>query len=192
MQKHSAAQPHEVSSDSQERFRTTRRNRITGRSRVSEQLRPDPVVASFERRERAVAYVADLASQEDVDIAGIQIVGRDPVVVEHVLGPRSWTSTVLPSALRGLVIGAVVGLVIGAADPVAPASSAMFGLLFVGLAGLLFGALFGVIAHLMDDSGVDAVSGIAARRYDVLAPPELREQLARMQGGMGSGDVQTP
>lgn len=163
-----------------DRFRVTRRSRITG-GRRSRPAAPSPEltrVASFGERGNAAAFVDRLVEQ-GVDVAGARIVGSDLRVVEQVRGPSGWVRSITNSAATGVLFGMLLGLLLGLFDPVAPGTSAFFGMLFGGVLGLVFGAVWGAVAYsLQGRDQFDSRMGLVAGRYDVLVERDA-EQAAR-------------
>ncbi|HEV7753919.1 MAG TPA: general stress protein [Baekduia sp.] len=152
------------------------------------------VVASFDSypaAERAVDYLSD----QKFPVERVSIVGRDLKTVEQVTGRM----TTLRATLNGAASGALAGLLIGWlftvfnwTDPVVARGWLILdGLWF----GLVVGAMFGLIAHLLTRGLRDfsSVGGLQADHYDLLVDEEVAGEAERLLARLPAGsDIDAP
>ena len=146
--------------------------------------RPRRNVASYDdyaEAERAVDYLSD----QGFPVERVAIVGHGLRYVEQVQG----RVTAGRAALVGAVQGAILGLVFGALaslffvlDP-SPATALL--LLYGLAAGVLFGAVLGVLARLAagGDRDFASVAGMEADRYDIVVDEEFADRAAELLSG---------
>jgi hypothetical protein len=128
---------------------------------------PRRAIASFDRYEDAQEYVDRLADRE-FPVEHVVIVGRDPVIVERVMGRLdAWRA-----AGSGALSGAVMGLFFGWLFALFFAHDGTSLLAILGywlLVSAAFGALIGVVSYAFGGRhSFTSMSTISARRYEVL------------------------
>jgi hypothetical protein len=142
--------------------------------------RPTVTVAEFDdypAAQRAVDYLSD----QRFPVDRVEIVGTDLRLVERVLGRL----TIGRAALAGAGTGAWFGLLIGILLGVFSVSAWWRVILFAVIAGIVWGAVFGAIAHAFTGGRRDfsSTSTLQAERYalvvDAQYADQAREVLAR-------------
>ncbi|WP_436498996.1 general stress protein [Actinokineospora sp. HUAS TT18] len=143
-------------------------------SRHTEVTLPDGwPIGSYDTYKQARTAVDHLA-HSDFPVAGLAIIGVDPMLVERVEGRLTWQKVLGTAAMSGVWLGLFVGLMLSLLSP-AP------GLLPI-LAGLAAGVAFatGMAAMRYSSSrghhDFISTSSLVARRYDVLCPPRMSER----------------
>lgn len=175
------AQPQQVGDEAlshdriDDRARVTRRWRITGgRGRERHPADGAPIhgyrrIASMTDHAAAARHVDWLAEQE-IDVSGVRVVGTDLAMVQQVHSDRRLWQEILHKMVAGAILGAIVAFFLGLFDPVAPLTSALFGLVFGALLGMAVGALWGAGACLLMRDDRLGRGGLVARSFEVLAP----------------------
>jgi hypothetical protein len=141
---------------------------------------PEPV-ASYSTYAEAETAVNRLAAG-GLPVEGVTIVAGELKFIEQVTGRRGHAAAALDGALTGGATGALVGFVLGVFTAVAPLSTA----LTLAFWGLVLGAIVGALIGLLGPGlwgrrrRFSSVSTLDARRYDVMAPPEVAAQARRL------------
>jgi|SRR5215203_6849123 len=137
---------------------------------------------SYEDAQRAVDFLSD----REVEVSGIQIVGRDVQLVETVTGRMSYGRAAGAGMVTGGWFGLLVGLLLGLfANPDQDPSWVTLLLLGV-LWGAMFGIVYGLIVHAATRGRRDfsSRSKLKASRYDITCPVSVagkaRQLLAEM------------
>jgi hypothetical protein len=137
---------------------------------------------SYEDAQRAVDYLSD----RELEVSGIQIVGREVQLVETVTGRMTYGRAAAAGMVTGAWFGLLVGMLLGLfANP--DQSPSWVTLLLLGvLWGAMFGIVYGLIAHAATRGRRDfsSRSKLEAARYDVICPASVagraRQLLAEM------------
>jgi hypothetical protein len=129
--------------------------------------------------QRAVDFLAD--NRFPVD--RVTIIGLDLRLEERVVGRL----TVARAALAGAGTGAWFGLLIGVLLGLFTSEGWLWVVLIGVGAGVLWGAIFGAIAHALTGGRRDfaSVSAIRADRYAVLVEPEYADQAVDLLARLG-------
>jgi hypothetical protein len=138
--------------------------------------------SAYEEAQRAVDFLSD----RELEVSGIQIVGRDVQLVETVTGRMSYGRAAGAGLITGAWFGLLVGMLLGLfANP--DQDHSWLTLLLLGLLwGAMFGIVYGLIAHAATRGRRDfsSRSKLEAARYDVMCPPSVavraRQMLAEM------------
>jgi hypothetical protein len=133
-------------------------------------------IARYQRYEDAQRAV-DRLSDAGFPVEGVEIVGSDLHLVEHVTGRLTSATAAMAGAGSGAWFGLFVGLLVG----LFTTGPAWLGLVLGGAAiGAAWGALFGFFAHRATSGQRDFSSarGLVAEHYDVTVP-DADEQRAR-------------
>jgi hypothetical protein len=141
--------------------------------------RPAVTVAEFSdyvSAQRAVDYLSD----NDFPVDRVEIVGTNLRLVERVLGRL----TIGRAALAGAGTGAWFGLLIGILLGVFSVSSWWRVILFAVVAGIVWGAVFGALAHALTGGKRDfrSQSQLEADRYAVNVDTEYADRARDMLG----------
>jgi hypothetical protein len=146
----------------------------------------EPIVVrecrTYEEAQRAVDYLSD----KELEVSGIQIVGRDVRLVETVTGRMSYGRAAGAGMVTGAWFGLLVGMLLGLfANP--DQNPSWLSLLLLGvLWGAMFGIVYGLIAHAATRGRRDfsSRSKLQASHYDVICPAPVaaraRQMLAEM------------
>ncbi len=137
---------------------------------------------SYEDAQRAVDFLSD----REIEVSGIQIIGRDVQLVETVTGRMSYGRAAGAGMVTGGWFGLLVGLLLGLfANP--DQDPSWVTLLLLGILwGAIFGIVYGLIAHAATRGRRDfsSRSKLQASRYDVTCPVSVagkaRQLLAEM------------
>jgi hypothetical protein len=153
-------------------------DRTTDRDRGA-QDRPMVTVATYPdylSAQRAVDYLSDRKFPVD----RVAIVGTDLRLVERVLG----RVTVAKAALAGAGTGAWFGLLIGFLLGIFAVAAWWKVILFTVVAGVIWGALFGAIAHAMTGGRRDfaSITAIQADSYSLTVDADHAGQAAQLLG----------
>ena len=129
--------------------------------------------------QRAVDFLAD--NRFPVD--RVTIIGLDLRLEERVVGRL----TVARAALAGAGTGAWFGLLIGVLLGLFTSEGWLWVVLIGVGAGVLWGAIFGAIAHALTGGRRDfaSVSAIRADRYAVLVEPDYADQAVDLLARLG-------
>jgi hypothetical protein len=138
--------------------------------------------STYDDAQRAVDFLSD----REVEVSGIQIVGRDVQLVETVTGRMSYGRAAGAGMVTGAWFGLLVGMLLGLfANP--DQDPSWITLLLLGvLWGAMFGIVYGLIAHAAARGRRDfsSRSKLEASRYDVICPVPVagraRQLLAEM------------
>ncbi|HEX5018682.1 MAG TPA: general stress protein [Actinomycetes bacterium] len=138
--------------------------------------------STYEEAQRAVDFLSD----RELEVSGIQIVGRDVQLIETVTGRMSYGRAAGGGMVTGAWFGLLIGMLLGLfANPDQDPSWATLLLLGV-LWGAMFGIVYGLIAHAASRGRRDfsSRSKLEAARYDVVCPATVagraRQLLAEM------------
>jgi hypothetical protein len=144
--------------------------------------------ATYEDAQRAVDFLSD----RELQVSGIQIIGRDVQLVETVTGRLSFGRAAAGGMVTGAWFGLLVGLLLGLfANPDQDPSWVTLLLLGV-LWGAIFGIVYGLIGHAATRGRRDfsSRSKLQAAHYDVTCPvsvaSQARQVLAEMSTSSGS------
>ena len=137
---------------------------------------------SYEDAQRAVDFLSD----RELEVSGIQIIGRDVQLVETVTGRMSYGRAAGAGMVTGGWFGLLVGLLLGLfANP--DQDPSWITLLLLGILwGAMFGIVYGLIVHAATRGRRDfsSRSKLQASRYDVTCPVPVagkaRQLLAEM------------
>ena len=134
-------------------------------------------IATFDRYEDAQAMVDRLA-ETGFPIERLAIVGRDLELVEQVTGRLDLGRAALTGAGSGALMGALFGLLFGLFFPGIAALSVVA---YWALVGALFGGVISSVAYALTEGKRDftSVSGMRARRYEVMADAEVADEAQR-------------
>ena len=133
-------------------------------------------IAQYDRYEDA-QRVVDHLSDAGFPVEGVEIVGSDLHLVEHVTGRLTPQLAAMAGAGSGAWFGLFVGLLVG----LFTTGPTWLGLVLGGAAlGAAWGGLFGFFAHRATNGARDFTSarGLAVGHYDVTVPV-ADEQRAR-------------
>jgi hypothetical protein len=131
--------------------------------------------------------VVDSLSDRRFPFHRVTIVGRDLEYVEQPTGRFGYPEAITRGSFIGGVLGALVGWVFGLFSWVDPLVSGL-ALAFYGLIiGSIWGAISGGLMHLLRRGRHDfrSVTGMRAKRYEVLVDEEVAEEAARVLSGFG-------
>ena len=138
--------------------------------------------ASYEQAQRAVDFLSD----REVEVSGIQIIGRDVQLVETVTGRMSYGRAagagMVTGAWFGLLIGMLLGLFANSDQDPGWTTLLLLGVLW----GALFGIVYGLIAHAATRGRRDfsSRSKLEASRYDVVCPAPVAAQARQLLAEM--------
>ena len=138
--------------------------------------------SSYEEAQRSIDFLSD----RDLEVSGMQIIGRDVQLVETVTGRMSYGRAAGAGMITGAWFGLLVGMLLGLfANP--DQDPGWTTLLLLGvLWGAMFGIVYGLIAHAATRGRRDfsSRSKLEAARYDVICPVPVasraRQVLAEM------------
>ena len=146
----------------------------------------EPIVVrecgTYAEAQRAVDFLSD----RELEVSGIQIVGRDVQLVETVTGRMSYGRAAAAGMVTGAWFGLLICMLLGLfANP--DQDPSWLTLLLLGvLWGAMFGIVYGLIAHAATRGRRDfsSRSKLEAARYDVICPAgvagKARQLLAEM------------
>jgi len=137
---------------------------------------------SYEDAQRAVDFLSD----REIEVSGIQIIGREVQLVETVTGRMSYGRAAGAGMVTGGWFGLLVGLLLGLfANPDQDPSWVTLLLLGV-LWGAMFGIVYGLIVHAATRGRRDfsSRSKLQASRYDVTCPVSVAGQARQMLAEM--------
>jgi membrane protein required for beta-lactamase induction len=143
------------------------------------------VVASYSNyrdAERAVDWLSD----QGFAVERVAIVGSGLRSVEQVAGRLTIGRAALTGALQGILIGLLFALLFG----IFFTGPEFLGLLVYAIvAGAIFGALLGAVAHGAQGGRRDftSVRGIEAERYEVQVDEEAADEAKRLLDSMPAG-----
>jgi hypothetical protein len=125
---------------------------------------------TYEEAQRAVDHLAD----SEFPVAGVTIVGVEPMVVERVAARLTWGRVLGSGAASGAWFGLFVGLLLSLFSAGAGLVAIMTGL----VVGLVFGTASAAVRYRATHGKRDFVSHsqLVARRYDVLTRPADAER----------------
>jgi hypothetical protein len=129
--------------------------------------------------QRAVDFLAD--NRFPVD--RVTIIGLDLRLEERVVGRLTIARAALAGAGTGAWFGLLIGVLLGLFT-----SEGWLWVVLIGVgAGVLWGAIFGAIAHALTGGRRDfaSVSAIRADRYAVLVEPEYADQAVELLARLG-------
>ena len=137
---------------------------------------------SYEDAQRAVDFLSD----REIEVSGIQIIGRDIQLVETVTGRMSYGRAAGAGMVTGGWFGLLVGLLLGLfANP--DQDPPWITLLLLGILwGAMFGIVYGLIVHAATRGRRDfsSRSKLQATHFDVTCPVSVagkaRQLLAEM------------
>jgi hypothetical protein len=146
----------------------------------------EPVVIrqseSYEDAQRAVDFLSD----REIEVSGIQIIGRDVQLVETVTGRMSYGRAAGAGMVTGGWFGLLVGLLLGLfANP--DQDPSWVTLLLLGILwGAIFGIVYGLTAHAATRGRRDfsSRSKLQASRYDVTCPVSVAGQARQLLAEM--------
>ena len=137
---------------------------------------------SYEDAQRAVDFLSD----REIEVSGIQIIGRDVQLVETVTGRMSYGRAAGAGMVTGGWFGLLVGLLLGLfANP--DQDPSWVTLLLLGILwGAIFGIVYGLIAHAATRGRRDfsSRSKLQAARYDVTCPVSVAGQARQLLAEM--------
>jgi hypothetical protein len=136
------------------------------------------VIGSYPTYEEA-QRVVDTLSDRTFPVEHVTIIGRDLQLRERVTGRLTTWRAALAGAATGAWFGLFVGLVFWIVSPWA------FGAVVTGvLLGLVFGAFWGAVAHVLTGGERDfsSVRALAAARYDVVVDAPYADDALRVLG----------
>jgi len=125
---------------------------------------------TYGEAQRAVDYLAD----KEFPLAGVAIVGVEPMLVERVAARLTWRRVLGGAAASGAWFGLFVGLLLTIFTPSAGVLPILIGLV-TGVAFAMVSSSVGYAAR-KGQHGFTSYSQLVARRYDVLAQPRSAEQ----------------
>jgi hypothetical protein len=130
-------------------------------------------------------WAVDRLSDAGFPVDRVAIVGEDVRLVERVLGRL----TVARAALAGAGSGGWFGLLIGVLLGIFAVDAWWKVILFAVVAGVVWGAAFGAIAHAMTGGRRDftSVSTLQADRYSLIVDADYAEQARQLLAGPGQG-----
>jgi hypothetical protein len=125
---------------------------------------------TYGEAQRAVDYLAD----KEFPLAGVAIVGVEPMLVERVAARLTWRRVLGGAVASGAWLGMFVGLLLTIFTPSAGALPILIGL----VAGVAFAMISSAVSYAGRKGQRDFVSysQLVARRYDVLAQPRSATQ----------------
>jgi hypothetical protein len=137
---------------------------------------------TYDDAQRAVDFLSD----RELEVSGMQIVGRDVQLVETVTGRMSYGRAAGAGMVTGAWFGLLIGMLLGLfANP--DQNPSWITLLLLGLLwGAIFGIVYGLIGHAATRGRRDfsSRSKLEAARYDVTCPASVasraRQLLAEM------------
>lgn len=135
-------------------------------------------VSSYPEAVKLVDYLADRRFPVD----RVTIVGRDLELVEQPTGRFGYPEAATRGSIIGGVLGGLIGWFFGLFDWVDPLVSG-FELALYGLViGSIWGTISGALMHWASGGRKDfsSVTGMRARRYEVLVDDEVAEEAARL------------
>jgi len=137
---------------------------------------------SYEDAQRAVDYLSD----REIEVSGIQIIGREVQLVETVTGRMSYGRAAGAGMVTGGWFGLLVGLLLGLfANP--DQDPSWVTLLLLGILwGAMFGIVYGLIVHAATRGRRDfsSRSKLQASRYDVTCPTSVAGQARQLLAEM--------
>ena len=137
---------------------------------------------SYEDAQRAVDFLSD----REIEVSGIQIIGREVQLVETVTGRMSYGRAAGAGMVTGGWFGLLVGLLLGLfANP--DQDPSWVSLLLLGvLWGAMFGIVYGLIVHAATRGRRDfsSRSKLQASRYDVTCPVSVAGQARQLLAEM--------
>jgi hypothetical protein len=143
-------------------------------------------VATYSRYEDAQRAV-DALSDDGFPVQELSIVASDLRLVERVTGRLTVWSAAAGGAGSGALAGALIGALLGSFAFVDPLRTLWVTALYGLVVGAIIGAILGGLAHAMSRGRRDfnAVSSIAADRYDVVATPDVADEARRRLAQLG-------
>ena len=125
---------------------------------------------TYREAQRAVDHLAD----KDFPVAGVTIVGVEPMVVERVSARLTWGRVLRGGAASGAWFGLFVGLLLS----LFTAGGGLLAILTGLVVGLVFGTASAAVRYGATRGERDFVSHsqLVARRYDVLCAPANAER----------------
>jgi hypothetical protein len=137
---------------------------------------------SYEDAQRAVDFLSD----REIEVSGIQIIGREVQLVETVTGRMSYGRAAGAGMVTGGWFGLLVGLLLGLfANP--DQDPSWLTLLLLGILwGAMFGIVYGLIVHTATRGRRDfsSRSKLQASRYDVTCPVSVAGQARQLLAEM--------
>jgi hypothetical protein len=140
---------------------------------------------SYQDAQRAVDFLSD----RELEVSGMQIVGREVQLVETVTGRMSYGRAAGAGMVTGAWFGLLIGMLLGLfANP--DQNPSWVTLLLLGLLwGAIFGIVYGLIAHAATRGRRDfsSRSKLEAARYDVTCPASVAGRARQLLAEMPSG-----
>lgn len=145
-------------------------------------------VASFASYAEA-QHAVDSLSDEGFPVQFLSIVGTDLRQVERITGRMSWGRAIVSGTLSGMWLGLFFGVLLAI---MGPGTGGVFLFLAAVALGMLWGALFQVVAYAMTRGRRDftSTSAVVASRYAIVASQHARDAaraLAPLPGNLSRG-----
>jgi len=136
--------------------------------------------SSYADAQRAVDYLSD----EGFPVENLTIVGSDLRQVERVTGRLTNWKAALVGAGTGAWFGALIGLILSLFAR--SGTGVILIILWAALYGLVFGAIWGFVAHLFSRGERDfsTLGATIATRFEVYCTPDYAERAGQMLAQM--------